>query len=560
MFDEFYTQSFELAGKRIRGRFVIPSGIRCTRASTIQQCFAEVPALGVITTKSLSVAPRPGYREPIYARYSTGSYINAVGLANPGAAAFRAELESITVPADKFLLVSIFGGDVAQFVEAARLLAPVADGFELNMSCPHAAGYGIEIGQDKDLVAAITREVIRCAQRPVFVKLSATIATLGPTAKAALEAGVTGFTVTNTIGPASVMVGTQPILSNKVGGLSGNAIRPLGLQAVRRVRDAVGSRPVIIGMGGIGTPEHVQQFRAAGADLFGVGSALTGLDSPAMQTFLAHLERDTAAGPSVSLTSDGPDAAVSMQYHRCRVVSRLDHSSDLFELRLDQLPGNPQPGDLAGRYFFLCLPGIGEKPFAVLSARDRNVVIKAVGTFTRHLRGVSVGTEILLRGPYGRPLGPVPGCIEHILVGGGTGIASLLEVGHKLAAATPVTFVLGGRSRADLFALDEFAKLGRVALATNDGSVGHTGFVTAAMQAVLNEQPARAYGFINCGPQPMIQACAEVQLKFAPRERIVGAVEYMTSCGVGICGKCAAPSGQLSCIDGPFLPLASFKG
>ena len=79
------------------------------------------------------------------------------------------------------------------------------------------------------------------------------------------------------------------------------------------------------------------------------------------------------------------------------------------------------------------------------------------------------------------------------------------------------------------------------------------------MQAVLDEQPARAYGFINCGPQPMIQACAEVQLKVAPRERIVGAVEYMTSCGVGICGKCAAPSGQLSCIDGPFLPLASFK-
>jgi hypothetical protein len=65
-------------------------------------------------------------------------------LANPGAVAFREELERVTTPDDKFLLISIFGRDADEYAQVARILAPVADGFELNMSCPHAAGYGIE--------------------------------------------------------------------------------------------------------------------------------------------------------------------------------------------------------------------------------------------------------------------------------------------------------------------------------------------------------------------------------------------------------------------------------
>jgi dihydroorotate dehydrogenase (NAD+) catalytic subunit len=182
-----------------------------------------------------------------------------------------------------------------------------------------------------------------------------------------------------------------------------------------------------------------------------------------------------------------------------------------------------------------------------------------VGVFTKHLASAKVGDELLLRGPYGRPVAPVADCAEHLLVGGGTGIASLLEIGYKLAGVSPLTFVLGGKSKADLFGLTQFAKLGRVVLATNDGSTGHAGHASVALQAVLREGSPRRWGFINCGPEPMIRACAEVEQAYAPRERILAAIEYMTSCGVGICGKCAAPSGQLSCIDGPFMPLAAFE-
>lgn len=558
MSDPFYLDPFPLGPKQVRGRFVVPSGIRCTRASSIQHCFEHVDAFGVVTTKSISAAPRAGYREPIYARFSSGSYMNAVGLANPGAEQFKAELDRVRTPPHKFLLISIFGADLAEFAEAARILTPVADGFELNMSCPHASGYGLDIGQDRTLVAAITREVFQRTGRPVIVKLSATIPALGPTAQAAIEAGACGITVTNTVGPGFLAVGSSPILSNKVGGLSGNAIRPLGLQSVRRVREAIGPRPLIIGMGGIGTAEHVHQFRAAGADLFGVGSAMTGLDSNALAACMDRLQTESATATPQTLGSDSPDTPLSMQYVTTRIEHKRLYNDTLFELRLSSLPGTPAPGTLAGKYFFLCIAGVGEKPFAVFSAAQRSVVIKIVGAFTRHLSGLRIGDEILLRGPYGRPVTPIPGCSEHVLVGGGTGIASLLEIACRLHGATPLTFVLGGRSHSDVFGADDFAKLGRVHIATNDGSLGVRGNVSDALEALLRQLTTGSPGFINCGPDPMIRACAQVESQFAPRERIVAAVEYMTSCGVGVCGKCAAPSGLLSCIDGPFMGIQSF--
>src|SRR5512144_508338 len=98
MFSSSVNQPFKLGRKMVSGRFVIPSGIRCTHATTIRKCFEEVPSVGVITTKSISAQPRKGYREPIYARYAPGCYVNAVGLANPGAQAYVDEFEGIETP------------------------------------------------------------------------------------------------------------------------------------------------------------------------------------------------------------------------------------------------------------------------------------------------------------------------------------------------------------------------------------------------------------------------------------------------------------------------------
>jgi dihydroorotate dehydrogenase (NAD+) catalytic subunit len=549
-----FSQPFQLGRKTVRGRFLIPSGIRCTHATTIRKCFEEIPEIGVITTKSISFQPRAGYREPIYARYAPGCYINAVGLANPGAEKFLAEFDGIRIPDDKFLLVSIFGSDLESFLAAARTLAPIADGFELNMSCPHAKGYGAEIGQDPELLKSITAAVAGAVAVPVFVKLAAILPHLGEAARASLAAGAAGITVTNTVGPAMADVGDQPILYNKLGGLSGDGIRPMGLRAVQQVRDAVGSGPVIIGMGGIASAEHLRQFAKAGADVFGVGSALTGLDSAQMRDYM----RDLASGAACQCSCE---TRVPMDYVTARIASRVDYTPSLFKLVLDRLPQDYRDGDLAGKFFFLCLPGVGEKPFAIFSASERSIIVRTVGVFTRALAELKPGAEILVRGPYGSG---VPDFTGRTLVfaGGGTGSASLLEIAYKLWAGNRQMFLLGARSRDQLYDLEKFERLGPVRVATDDGTAGFHGLVPDLLRAALDEMPPserdRAV-FINCGPGPMVLRCFEIQEPIASPDRIIGSIEYMTSCGVGICGKCASPSGALSCIDGPFLPLREFQ-
>jgi dihydroorotate dehydrogenase (NAD+) catalytic subunit len=552
-------EAIAFGGKRIRGRFVIPSGIRCTRASTIEWCFANVDSVGMVTTKSISLRPRAGYVEPIYARYARDSYINAVGLSNPGAEQFCRELERIHVPKDKFLLVSIFGGNVRDFVETALALRPVADGFELNMSCPHAEGYGVEIGQKRELVAEITAAVAEATRLPVIVKLSAVVGDVGLTAKDAVAAGAAGITVTNTIGPATVNVGDTPVLSNRVGGLSGVGIRPLGLRAVRRVRDAIGPEPLLIGMGGISTAEDAREFHAAGANLFGVGSALTGMDSSAMRSYFSQLARGLSSPALDSQCEPLPE--IPMGYFPARLVRRDFFHPGLFKLVLDRLPIEGIEGELGGKYFFLFIPGVGEKPFAIFSAEEKSVVVKAVGRFTKHLAEVAPGSMIYLRGPYGKPF-PRFQNRAVVLVGGGTGIASLLEIGKLLRKGNHLHFLFGGRTRDDLFDLDQFSALGAVKVATNDGSAGHKGFVSDLLSQWMGEDSARGGGkplYVLCGPEPMVEACFKLLEGKVDPDEVWAAIEYPTSCGVGVCGKCASPSGLLTCIDGPFLTTPGFQ-
>jgi len=559
---DYFKKPFEFCGKRIRGRFAIPSGIRTVRGSVIRKCFSDFESIGVITTKSISAKPRVGYREPIYARYTSGSYINAVGLSNPGAVAFRQELERDSkTPSDKFLLVSIFGAGEDEFVEAAKELAPLADGFELNMSCPHASGYGIEIGQDADLLVSIVRAVRQATGVPVIVKLSATLARTGYTAKRAIDAGASGITVTNTIGPSMAIVGQEPILHHRFGGLSGDSIRPLGLMAVDATRRAIGNGPAVIGMGGIGTGEHVLQFRSMGADIFGLGSVLTGLNTKQMATFLGDLERACIDPELTIIGSVCPDSFVPMDYRQARIIAKNYFSDRLYEIALDNLPESPRAGELAGKYYFLCIPGVGEKPFAIFSASAKSVVIRTVGIFTEYLSNVPVGTPLLIRGPYGAGI-QFDGFKRCLLVGGGTGTASLLEIG--IAARRRgfyVSSVIGSRTAREVFGVQELEELGPVSVATDDASRGFSGRVSQLLEQIMSMMSSSELEetlVVNCGPEPMIYACASVEKRFVDVRQIIGSIEYHTSCGVGICGKCASPSGHLSCIDGPFLPIEAF--
>ena len=120
-------------------------------------------------------------------QYAPGCFMNAVGLTNPGADEAAQHFAELEVPEDRFLLCSIFGGSVEEIVEVARKLAPYSDGLELNLSCPHAKGYGMDMGQDAGLVKEITQAVKEAVSVPVIPKLTPNVPNVGEIAAAAAE-------------------------------------------------------------------------------------------------------------------------------------------------------------------------------------------------------------------------------------------------------------------------------------------------------------------------------------------------------------------------------------
>ena len=188
-FFELINLNTEFLGKNISGLFTIPSGIVTTATSIIQATFNDIPQIGVITTKSVGLETRAGNREPVYSQYAPGCFVNAVGLTNPGAKVAAELMADLEVPEDRFLLTSIFGGSVEEFVEVAKIMAPVSDGLELNLSCPHATGYGMAMGQDPALVKEITAAVKAAVDIPVVPKLTPSIPNISEIALVAVEGG-----------------------------------------------------------------------------------------------------------------------------------------------------------------------------------------------------------------------------------------------------------------------------------------------------------------------------------------------------------------------------------
>lgn len=210
----------EFLGKQLSGPFTIPSGIVTTAPAIIQRVMDTMPEIGVITTKSIGLAPRLGNREPVYSQFAPGCFVNAVGLTNPGVDEALRGLSELKVPQDRFLLVSIFGGSVEEFVTVARQLAPVANGIELNLSCPHASGYGMAMGQDPDMVRDIVSAVCNAVDVPVIPKLTPNVDNIAVIGQAAVAGGAAALCAINTVGPGYTESHGHPVLSNGLGGLN----------------------------------------------------------------------------------------------------------------------------------------------------------------------------------------------------------------------------------------------------------------------------------------------------------------------------------------------------
>ena len=530
---------FQWLGKTISGRFTIPSGVIATNAKTLERVAREIPQLGVLTTKSVGPRPREGHREPIFTQYAPGCFMNAVGLTNPGADEFARQLEQIALPPERFLLISIFGGTVDEFVQVAQRLAPYADGLELNLSCPNAQGYGMSMGQDAAIVHEVVKAVKQAVAVPVIPKLTPNAPDIGVIARAAADAGADAICAINTVGPGYFTVDGFPVLTNVYGGMSGKGILPLGLKCVKQIAAAV--NVPIIGGGGISSAADVRAYADAGASIFSVGTALTGLSTPELQTYFAALERDfdekTNAAPALLKTPD-------VSFTPCKLLENRRLAPDLSLLVFDR--------DLAilpGQFIFAWLPGVGEKPFSVLDDAPLTLSIQRRGCVTEKLCDLPAGATVYMRGPYGAPV-TLPPRRKPVLVCGGCGMAAVY---HIAKTAPGAELFIGARDAQRLFYLERARSVAEVHVSTEDGSAGQRGLVTDLLQARLRQgQFGENAAFFNCGPPRMIERTTEIEMAYAPPEFIYNSIDYVTKCGVGVCGSCAAPDGRRLCVDGPF--------
>ena len=539
--------TIEFLGKSLSGPFTIPSGIVSTAPSIIQRIFDDLPEIGVITTKSVGPEPRAGNREPVYSQYAPGCFVNAVGLTNPGAEEARKGFEQLRVPEDRFLLVSIFGGNIDEFVEVAKILAPVADGLELNLSCPHAQGYGMAMGQDPEMVAAIVSAVKAAVDVPVIPKLTPNVDRIELIGQAAIDAGADALCAINTVGPGYTESHGQPVLSNGMGGMSGSGVLPTALKCIRALR-TVTDIP-IIGCGGLSTADDCRAAMSAGANIIGVGSALSGMDTAAMNAYFRQLADDLAL--NTNNAKAGLELELDMGFSPYKVVSNEPVCDDITVVTLDGSI-NIQPGE----YVFVWIPGVGEKPFSCLTDSPLRLVVIDVGQFTNACYQLSPGDDVYIRGPHGAAVMPAEDA-NLICVAGGTGLAAVYQIARDFGSnETPAQVFAGARSADRLYFIDECEAVADVHIATDDGSAGFGGRVTDALRSyleTLSEADLARTEFYNCGPEPMIHAAEAVQREFADGGRIFSAIDYTTKCGVGICGACASPDGRRICVDGPFI-------
>jgi len=525
---------YELFGKKISGIFTIPAGIVNTEIEVLEKIGNEIPEIGILTTKSVGPEPRAGYKEPILAEYAPNSLINAVGLTNPGVDEYIKKLKKVKIPKDKFLLISIMGSNEDEFFEVAKKLVKFADGFELNISCPHSGKYGQSVGADNELLEKVTRRVSSLG-KPTLIKISPNI-DVEKTVEYALRGGASGMVAINTKGPVPYLHDGYPVLSNKVGGISGKGILELGLSCVEKIRQM--TDVPIIACGGISTAKDIKRYKEAGANYFGVGSALTGLRTDEIKEYFYRLSKDLEKNTNNAKRI--LKEKVNMDYKKYKVKEKKNLADDLFLLELDaDIKIKP------GQFIFAWLPEKGEKPFSVFDDKPMSLLIQNRGCFTNELSKLDKGDAIYIRGPYGNSP-EIDGKI--LLVGGGCGLASLylFTKRHKNTVA-----VLGARDKDHLY-FDKFKKVCKeIYLSTDNGEMGHKGFITDNLAKILEE--TKPDYCLNCGPEPMIKKAIQIESRKIKSEKIYSSIDFLTKCGVGLCGSCTSSKGYRSCVDGTFL-------
>ena len=231
-------------------------------------------AFGAVVTKTVTPAPRRGNPTPRLMETPAGM-LNSIGLENVGLEAFFAEKLPTLAERGVRPVVSLSAGSPEEFGDmAARFEGEPVSALELNLSCPNVAEHGANFASDPVATESATRAAkARCADLPIWVKLSPNVTDIAQVAAAAEAGGADAICAINTLLGMEIdlKTGRSPFAMNTAG-LSGPAILPVALASVWRIANRV-SIPVV-GIGGAASADDVLKFLAAGADAVQVGTAI----------------------------------------------------------------------------------------------------------------------------------------------------------------------------------------------------------------------------------------------------------------------------------------------
>ncbi|MGI6555404.1 MAG: dihydroorotate dehydrogenase [Bacillota bacterium] len=234
--------------------------------------YYDVNLLGALTLKSITLEKREGNPPPRIIETPAG-ILNSIGLANPGLDRFLTEvipsLEAVKIP----VLASIAGDTMGDYALLAERLSqePKIAGLEVNISCPNVKKGGLEFGVDTVQVKKLVQAVRSSTDLPLIIKLSPNVTDITAIARSAVEGGADALALINTLQGMKIDIHTRkPCMANKVAGLAGPAVKPIGVRMVWQVAQAV--NVPIIGMGGICTTEDALEYIMAGATSVAVGT------------------------------------------------------------------------------------------------------------------------------------------------------------------------------------------------------------------------------------------------------------------------------------------------
>lgn len=245
--------------------------------------FGDVPAakkfdlndLGAMVIKTTTPKATSGNPQPQIAVLDDG-VLNSVGLTNPGVdqviseklVPLRKQYPNLTI------MASVGGDSESDYVEVAKKLSDsgLVNALEINVSCPNVAQGGMSFGVHPDVVEELTKKIKDVVDVPIYVKLTPNVTDIVAIAQAAEKGGADGISMINTVLGMDIDVQTRrPVLGHNVGGLSGEAVKPIAIRMISQVYQNV-TLP-IIGMGGISSAEDVIKFMLAGASAVAVGTA-----------------------------------------------------------------------------------------------------------------------------------------------------------------------------------------------------------------------------------------------------------------------------------------------